>query len=307
MLLVTGGNGFIGTDLARGLKAADLPFRLAARRSAREMIGVGNVNSTTDWSVALKGVATVIHLAGLAHQISRPASLEEFRVVNVDGSANLARQSAEAGARRFVFVSSIGVLGQTTTSGLRFSDKSPPNPVTPYALSKHEAEEALKRLCSDLGMELVILRPPLVYGASARGNFGRLVGLVKAGCPLPLLSIKNQRSMVSVGSLTRALITCATKPKAANETFVVADMDPVSTPDVITAIAKGLRRKPHLFPFPPGILEFALRAAGRTAMAEGLLSSLAVDSSQIAARLDWVPEAETLKAIEAQFTSSGDL
>jgi len=171
MLLVTGGNGFIATSLRRSLTKADVPFKLAARQTSLDMIAVGNIASTTDWSGALSGVTTVIHLAGLAHRLSGPASLEEFRSVNVDGSINLARQAADAGVRRFVFVSSIGVLGQVTPVGQPLTDNSPARPITPYAVSKHEAEEALKTLCPTLGLELVILRPPLGLWCSSTWQF----------------------------------------------------------------------------------------------------------------------------------------
>lgn len=304
MLLVTGGNGFIATSLRRCLAKANLPFKLAARQSAPDMIAVGDIGSTTDWSGALSGVTAVVHLAGLAHRILGPASLEEFRSVNVDGSINLARQAINAGARRFVFVSSIGVLGQVTSAGQPFTDTSPVKPTTPYAVSKHEAEEALRKLCPALGMELVILRPPLVYGAEAPGNFGRLVQLVRSGYPLPLLSIRNRRSMVSIGSLSHALIACATKEEAANQTFVVADKAPISTVGVVRAIAKGLETRERLFPFPVSMLKLALKAAGRRAIADGLLDSLEVDSSRIVSTLAWQPEPDTGRAIVAQLTAN---
>jgi len=304
MLLVTGGNGFIATALGKGLKKTSLPFKLAARQNSTDMIAVGDIGSFTDWSGALSGITTVIHLAGLAHRIAGPASLGEFRSVNVDGSVNLARQAADSGVRRFVFVSSIAVLGQVTSAGQPFSDISPARPTTPYAVSKHEAEESLKTLCSDLGMELVILRPPLVYGAEAPGNFGRLVQLVRSGYPLPLLSVRNRRSMVSIGSLSRALIACATKEEAANQTFVVADKAPISTVGVVKAIARGLQTKERLFPFPVSMLQLALKAAGRTAIADGLLDSLEVDSSRIVSTLAWQPEPDTGRAIITQLTAN---
>lgn len=304
MLLVTGGNGFIATRLCRCLTKANLPFKLAARQNSNDMIAVGDVGSATDWSDALSGVKIVVHLAGLAHRVSGPASLEEFRSVNVDGSNNLARQAADAGVRRFVFVSSIGVLGQVTSSGQPFSETSPARPTTPYAVSKHEAEEALKTLCPALGLELVILRPPLVYGARAPGNFGRLVQLVRSGYPLPLLSVQNRRSMVSVDSLSRALIACATMDEAANQTFVVADKAPISTVGVVKAIAKGLQTKELLFPFPVSMLKLGLKATGRTAIADGLLDSLEVDSSKIVSTLAWQQETDTGRAIVAQLTAN---
>lgn len=307
MLLVTGGNGFIATSLRRCLTKANLPFKLAARQNSTDVIAIGDIGPATDWSDALSGVRIVVHLAGLAHRLSGPASLEEFRSVNVHGSISLARQAADAGVRRFVFVSSIGVLGQITSPGQPFTDTSPARPTTPYAVSKHEAEEALKTLCPALGLDLVIVRPPLVYGARAPGNFGRLVQLVRSGYPLPLLSVQNRRSMVSVDSLSRALIACATMEEAANQTFVVADKDPISTVGVVRAIAKGLRTKERMFPFPSSMLKLGLRATGRMAIADGLLDSLEVDSSRIVSTLAWQQEIDTARAIVAQLSASSSL
>ncbi len=306
MLLVTGGNGFIATELVTAMYPDDVNFRLAARERRDNVIGIGDIHGDTDWSSAVTGISTVVHLAGIAHKISTQPEINDFRRVNVDGSLNLARQAARAGVGRFVFVSSIGVLGQTTKPGQAFSDHSPANPVTPYAVSKYEAEIALRALCDELGMELVILRPPLVYGRHAKGNFGRLIDLVARGYPLPFGAVVNRRNLVSVESLAKAIIACAMKPEAARQTFVVADRNPVSTRDVIEAIATGLAMRARLFSFPPPIMYRAFKAIGRSTMADGLFGSLEVDASRIAERLSWQAEEDTGAAIAAQFGPNTD-
>src|SRR5690606_18200130 len=175
------------------------------------------------WKTALDGISCVIHLAGLAHQTKHQPSIERYRQVNVVGSLRLAEEAASAGVQRMVFVSSIGVLGQTTTPGERLSEASRPSPQTPYARSKYEAEITLGSFCKASGLDLVIARPPLVYGREAKGNFGKLVRLVASGYPLPLRSVCNRRSIISLSNLSAALLECATNPAAANATFVVAE------------------------------------------------------------------------------------
>jgi len=303
MLLVTGGNGFIATELVRAMRAGKVKFRLAARVSDQNVIGIGDIHGDTNWSSALTGISTVVHLAGIAHRISNQPEMEDLRSVNVVGSLNLARQAARSGVGRFVFISSIGVLGQTTRPGQALSDNSQANPLTAYAVSKYEAEIALRALCDDLGMELVILRPPLVYGRHAKGNYGRLMQLVARAYPLPFGSLANKRNLVSVDSLARGIIACANKPEAANQTFVIADRNPVSTQDVISAIAAGLGIRARLFSFPPAVMKLALTTFGRSTMADGLLGSLEVDTSRIAERLGWIPEEDTKQTIAEQFSS----
>lgn len=241
----------------------------------------------------------MIHLAGLAHQTSPVPPIENFRRTNVDGSIRLARQSAKAGVNRIVFVSSIGVLGQTTKDE-PFTEAFPPTPKTSYALSKYEAELALKKLCGELELELVVVRPPLVYGRNAKGNFGKLERLATSGLPIPLGSVRNRRNIISRSNLSDALVTCAVHPLAANETFVVAEKEAVSTAEVVTAIARAKGRTPRLFSFPPTFLAWAFRALGHISTAEGMLSSLEIDSSKIAIKLNWQPCGQTLENIRLE-------
>ncbi|HEX5935384.1 MAG TPA: NAD-dependent epimerase/dehydratase family protein [Pseudorhizobium sp.] len=297
MILVTGGTGFVGSGLAAALSLRALPFRLASRMPINGGAAVGDINGETNWSLALDGISTVVHLAGIAHRTAERPSPGECRRVNVDGTLGLAEQAAAAGVRRIVFVSSIGVLGQTTRPGERLSEASSPDPRTVYARSKHEAELALSNFCHASSLEFVIVRPPLVYGSNAKGNFGRLVDLVASGWPLPFASVRNRRNMISLPNLAEALIECVSNPAAANETFVVAEPQPVSTADVVAAIAAGLSRRPRLVNFPVKTLGWGLRVAGRSAMADGLLESLEIDSSKIGARLGWMAKGETLENI----------
>ncbi|WP_244421599.1 NAD-dependent epimerase/dehydratase family protein [Allomesorhizobium alhagi] len=298
-MLVTGGSGFIGLGVCEALRQRGMEHRAASRGPSEGCVMVGEVDEHTDWSAALAGVTSVIHLAGLAHQASPVPPIEDFRRTNVEGSIRLVKQAAEAGANRIVFASSIGVLGQTTKDEA-FTEASPPSPRNSYALSKYEAELALTKLCGELKLELVIVRPPLVYGPGAKGNFGKLERLATSGLPLPFGSVRNRRNIISRGNLSDALVTCAVHPLAANETFVVAEKQPASTAEIITAIARARGRKPRLFSFPPSFLAWAFRSLGHISTAEGLLSSLEIDSSKIAAKLNWHPSGHTLENIQLE-------
>ncbi|WP_353646903.1 NAD-dependent epimerase/dehydratase family protein [Mesorhizobium sp. WSM2239] len=298
-MVVTGGSGFIGLGVREALRQRGLPHRAVSRSPREGCIMIGEMDANTDWSAALVGATSVIHLAGLAHQTSPVPPIEDFRRTNVDGSIRLVRQAAKAGVKRVVFVSSIGVLGQTTKAE-PLTEASPPTPNNSYTTSKYEAELALAKLCGDLELELVIVRPPLVYGRGAKGNFGKLERLATSGLPLPFGSVRNRRNIISRSSLSDALVTCAVHPLAANETFVVAEKEAVSTAEIIAAIARAKGRKPRLFSFPPTFLARALRALGYTSMAEGLLSSLEIDSSKIAAKLNWQPATHTLENIQLE-------
>lgn len=298
MILITGGSGFVGSGVAAACADRRLAFRLATRKDEPCAVAVGEVEAGTDWSRALQGVKAVIHLAGIAHRRFEQPSLQDFRRVNVDGSINLAQQMARIGVNRLVFVSSIGVLGDTSSSDSPLSDRSPANPITPYAVSKYEAECRLKRTCSDYGVELVIVRPPLVYGRNAKGNFAALVRLVASGLPLPFASVKNRRNIISLENTAEALLECAIHPRAAGETFLLAETDVVSTADIVKSIAAGLRCPARLVPFPQTVLKSALHLVGQSRRANGLLASLEIDSSKITETIGWKARGRTLENIE---------
>ena len=294
-VLVTGATGFVGSELVDRLDAAGMPVRGAVRREgvasgSFEPVMVGSMDGATDWGDALAGVEAVAHLAARAHVLDEPEAdpLEAFRRVNVEGTLRLARQAAEAGVRRFVFVSSIGVNGNETVRP--FTEGDVPSPQEPYAVSKREAEDGLRGLAADTGMELVIIRPPLVYGPGAPGNFGSLLRWVHKGVPLPLGAVtRNRRSLVGLDNLVDLLVTCLEHPAAANRVFLAGDGEDLSTTDLLRRVAAAMDRRARLLPVPPSLLRAGARAVGRGEMARRLLDSLQVDISHTRETLGWEP------------------
>jgi len=290
-VLVTGATGFVGAHLCGRLLHEGYEVRKAVRSVANSNTDflVGNVDSATEWMEALAGVATVYHLAARVHigcETSADA-LESSREVNLRGTIRLARSCAAAGVKRIVFASTVKVNGEQT-SAVPFHEDDIPAPQDAYGISKMEAENALRDIASETGLEVVIMRPPLVYGAGVGANFMRLVRLVERRIPLPFASVKNRRSLVYVGNLVDAMICCGTHSKAVGETFMVSDGEDVSTPDLIRRIASALNVRPHLWPCPAYLLRMAATLAGRSAEIERLLGSLVVDGSKIERRLGWV-------------------
>lgn len=283
--LVTGADGFVGRVLAARLKALGWDVRAATRAT------IGDIGPGTDWGAALSGIEVVAHLAARAHRLSRAGrdDLEAFRRVNRDGTRRLAEAAAAAGARRLVLVSSIGVMGRRTEPGHPFTEADPPAPQGAYAVSKWEAEEALRRIAADTGLDGVVVRPPLVHGPGAPGNVARLLAAVRRGVPLPLAGIRNRRSLVGVDNLCDLLARCLVEPAAAGGTFLVADGETVSTPELVRRLGVAAGTPARLVPFPPRLLEAALRALGRAEMADGLTGSLEVDASLAGRRLGWCP------------------
>ncbi len=251
---------------------------------------VGDIGPQTDWAGALADCSDVVHLAAHVHVMGGSARdvASDFHRVNVEGSENLARQAARAGVRRFVFLSSVKVNGEDSLQR-PFVESDPVMPTDAYAASKAEAERRLRIVASETGMEVVIVRPPLVYGPGVKANFLSLLRTVDSGVPLPFLSISNLRSLVFVGNLVDALCACLTHPAAANRTFFVSDDYDVSTPQLIQGIADALGKKARLFPFPPALLQGAGLLAGRRPQIARLTESLQVDVSSIKTALNWKP------------------
>ena len=296
MFLVTGINGFVGNCLNEKLAKNKFLVKGVIRegncRAATIQVPclIDNIDSFTNWSECLAGVDIVIHLAARVHVMQDQAAnpLQEFLEVNLDGTINLAKQAADAGVKRFVYVSSIKVNGEFTVNK-PFNEQDNPNPQDPYAVSKYQAEKGLFELAKTTGMEVVIIRPPLVYGAGVKANFLQLIGLVNRLFPLPLASVKNQRSMIYVGNLVDAIITCATHPKAANQLYLVSDNELVSTPQLIRQLARALGKRSLIFPFPIFMMKFLARFFGKSAAVDRLTQSLVIDSSKIRNELDWKP------------------
>lgn len=296
-ILATGATGFVGRSLCarllvegfcvRGTRfASEAPSSLA---EGVESVAVDPLGVGTKWSHALAGVDIIIHLAARVHIMDDSSSdpLAEFRRVNVEGTAQLAREAAKAGVKRFVFISSIKVNGEEST--ISYTPDSPPNPSDPYGISKWEAEQALRAIEEETGMEVVIVRPTLVYGPGVKANFLNMMKVVSKGIPLPLASISNKRSLIYVGNLVDALATCATHPEAAGKTYLVSDGEEVSTPELIRRTASALGVPAWLLPFPLSLMKLAGTLTGKTATVNRLVESLTVNSSKIRQELGWVP------------------
>jgi len=295
-ILVTGADGFVGSALCPVLNAAGYFPRRAIRRTPEthgshpETTPVGDIDGSTDWTQALRGVECVVHLAARTHVLNEaaPDPMNAYRRVNVEGTRNLAKQVAAAGVRRMVFLSSIKVNGESTASR-PFTEDDTPHPEDAYGRTKCEAEQALRAIERESSLEVVILRSPLVYGPGVKGNFLRLLELVARGWPLPLASVHNQRSMVYVGNLADAILACIREPSAAGQTYLVSDGSDISTPDLVSSIARALGVPQRLFPFPPSFLKLGATVIGKRDEARRLLGSLQIDSSRIRRELGWQP------------------
>ena len=296
-VLVTGATGFIGSALVSRLDTDGVAVRGAVRRAVPvsgsfEPVMVGAIDGATEWADTLAGVDAVVHLAARVHVMDEPEAdpPEAFRRVNVEGSLRLARQAAEAGVRRFVFVSSVKVNGEETPMGQPFCEADVPAPEDPYGVSKREAEDGLRALSAETGLEVVIIRPPLVYGPGVGGNFGSLLRWVHKGVPLPLGTVtQNRRSLVALDNLVDLILTCLDRPAAAGETFLVADGEDVSTAGLLRKGGDALERPARLVPVPVWMLRAGAAALGKRKMARRLLGSLQVDASKAREVLGWVP------------------
>ena len=296
-ILVTGCSGFVARALIPVLVSrAHEPSAVVRRaqdmsHAERNSFVVGNIDGATDWSLVLEGVDMVIHLAARAHVMhdTETDPLTAFRVVNLQGTLNLARQAAASGVKRFVFISSVKVNGESTEPGHAFSEADAPNPQDAYGQSKHEAEQGLREIAELTGMEVVIIRPPLVYGPGVKANFASLMRAVQRGWPLPLGAVHNQRSLVALDNLVDFIVTCITHPKAANKTFLVSDGEDLSTPDLIRRMARAMNRPARLLPVPVWALRAGALLLGKGDAVQRLCGNLQVDISKSRTLLGWNP------------------
>jgi len=264
-----------------------------------DAVVVGDIGPDTDWGAAFDGVECILHLASPSDpQRGSPAeSLAGYRRVNVAGSRRLAEQAAAAGARRLVFMSTIKVNGERTAERA-YTENDAPRPEDAYGISKQEAEQALRDVAQKTGLEIVVLRPPIVYGPGVKGNFLRLMNLVARGVPLPLGAVNNRRSFIYTGNLAAAIIKALDTPQAAGRTYLVSDGEDVSTPDLVRGLARALGVKPRLPSFPLAALGLAATLAGKRAEFVRLSGSLQVDSSRIRRELDWRPPFTLAQGLE---------
>ena len=319
-VLVTGANGFIGTALCKKLLSKGCYVRGAVRPDKSSFLSekviparIKSIDGDTDWKEAIEGVDTVVHLAARVHMLkdTDSNSLAVYRKVNVFGTERLANTAAENGVRRFVYLSSVKVNGEgTEIRGRRselarrqsggvggqggepkefFSEKDVPEPHDPYAVSKWEAEQILRDVEADTGLEVVILRPPLVYGPGVKANFLRLFKIVERGIPLPFAKIDNQRSFIYLDNMIDAIITCINHPGAAGQTFLISDGEDVSTPELIRRIASVLGKPARLFSIPLFLMRLAGKLLGKSAATDRLFGSLTIDSAKIRRELEWKP------------------
>ena len=303
-LLVTGANGFVGRSLCAELFQKGYAVR-ATVRSANVRIDdyeqeiVDSIDSGTEWVAVLRGVNIVIHLAARVHVMKDTAidALAEFRRVNVDGTLNLARQAVEAGVQRFVFISSIKVNGEGTLLRQLYTAEDQPAPVDPYGISKREAEDALLQLARETGMEVVIIRPPLIYGPGVKANFQSMMRWLDKGIPLPLGAIHNRRSLVALDNLIDLIVTCIHHPAAANQIFLASDGEDLSTTELLQRMAAALGKKAWLIPVPESILMWGASLLGKQAMAQRLCGSLQVDISKTRDLLGWKPPVSVDEAL----------
>ncbi len=305
-VLVTGANGFVGSRLCQVLMGLDYDVCAAFRRpcphdafAPRMQTVVGNIGSDTHWEEALLGVDCVIHLASRVHVMNEVAAdpLAEFLEVNRAGTVRLAEQAVTAGVRRFIYLSTIKVNGEVTLLGSPFTEDDKPGTQDAYAVSKREAEEGLFECAEGTGMEVVIIRPPLVYGPGVKANFRRLIEWLTKGVPLPLGAIYNKRSLVALDNLVDLIVTCIEHPAAADQVFLAGDGEDLSTTELLRYLGTALGKPARLLPVPMGILKFCFKMLRKGDMAQRLCGSLQVDISKARNLLGWVPPVSVDEAL----------
>lgn len=305
-VLITGASGFIGKSLCEELIRQNVAVVAAMRTDNGLLEGVdirliNDIDNKTDWSKALIDVNVVIHLAARVHMIDDrvPDPLTEFRKVNVEGTLNLARQAAQAGIKRFVFISTIKVNGEATISDKPFTADDKADPKDAYGISKFEAENKLLSIAQQTGMEVVIIRPPLVYGAGVKANFASMMLAVKRGIPLPLGAIHNKRSFVYVGNLVNLILRCINHPAAVNQVFLVSDGHDLSCTELLQGCAEALDVKPRLIPVSQMLVKACAILLGKRLLAQRLCGNLQVDITKTRELLNWEPPFTVAQGLKA--------
>jgi nucleoside-diphosphate-sugar epimerase len=307
-ILITGASGFVGSAAARAYDAKGWDVVAQSRQQGRTTPANPRIVHVTaeladpaPLAVHLIGTQAVLHTAARVHQVSDNASnpLQLYRQVNTEQTLALAYLAAKQGVRRFVFLSSVKVNGEWSAVGQPLTADGPTQPTDPYGISKCEAEVGLRAMALQTGMEVVIIRPPLIHGPGVKANFLTMMQWLQRGIPLPLGAINNQRSLVGLGNLVDLLEKCCTHPAAANQTFLASDGHDVSMTELLYALAYALKVKPRLIPVPQAVLQGALSLLGRKGMAQRLCGNLAVDIEKTRTLLDWAPPYTLAQGLEA--------
>lgn len=307
---MTGASGFVGLRLCATLsKRPEIVITAAIRGFATlpfgQVVRIGDISGATDWTVPLTDQQVVIHTAARAHVLKDDVfdPLAEYRRINVVGTLNLARQAADAGVKRFIFISSIKVNGEQTPLGQPFIPDDTPAPEDAYGISKCEAEQGLQEIASSTGMEVVIIRPPLVYGPGVKGNFASMISIVRKGIPIPFGAISNKRSLVGIDNLIDLILTCIDHPDAPNQIFLVSDGRDLSTTELLQGVARATGRPSRLIPIPGSILSLCASLIGKRVLAQRLLGSLQVDISKNREILGWEPPVSVEDGLRRCFES----
>jgi nucleoside-diphosphate-sugar epimerase len=310
MMLVTGANGFIGNSLCQVLSKLNIPVIGTVRSKnsflkfqSVNLVSVGNISFDTNWSKVLENCEYIVHCAGKAHEMNDKDKLDNYRATNIEGTKNLAEQAAKAGVKRLVFLSSVKVNGESTDNISNdknkkiFTHYDIPNPQDAYSISKLEAEKVLWEVSTKTGLEVVVIRLPLVYGCGVKGNLAKLVKIVQSGIPLPLSLVQNQRSMIGMDNLIDLLIRCVDHPNAAGKTFLASDIENLSTPDLIKNLANSMGRRSRLYPVPIFLLKLLGSILGKKKEINRLVGSLKIDSSYTQDVLNWTPPLSVAEGI----------
>jgi len=295
-ILLTGATGFVGNRLLTMLKEKGHQCRAAVRRPSSSVdvqtdsVVVGEIDAGTDWTQAVKDIDVIVHLAARVHVMNDQADnpLVEFRKINLEGTRSLAEAAVKAGVKRFVYISTIKVNGEVT-KGSPFTSQDAPSPSDPYAIAKWEAEKALQEISRETGLEVVVIRPPLVYGPGVKANFLNLIKLVRKRIPLPLAGVNNKRTLVALDNLADLIMSCCEHPDAAGHIFLAGDDESVSTAELITRIAGSFGQRSPVFYFPPALMAWVASLLGKQAVWHRLSGSLQVDNSEAKKIMGWQP------------------